>query len=80
MDAAYRIALMEAQATASPREIYCRIVRQDFFHLRNSECAIPAFVGVLNAMTYDGEVRRLQNRQSCRWYLVLREDEASTPL
>jgi hypothetical protein len=77
---ACRIALMEAEGTASPKEIYCRIVPWDFFHLRHSECATQAFVGVLNAVTYDGEVRRWQNRQSFRWYSVLREDEASTPL
>ncbi len=76
---ACRIALME-ERTASPKEIYCRIVRRGSFSFANSEFAIPAIVGVLNAMTDDGEVRCFEDGQGCRWSLVLREEEVSMPL
>ena len=68
---ACRIALMEAEGTASPKEIYCRVVRRGSFSFANSDFSIPEIVQALIAMTYDGEVRCLEEGQGCRWCLVI---------
>jgi hypothetical protein len=74
---ACRIALMEGQETASPKEIYDRITRRGSFSFVNSESAISSVVWMLNAMTDDGEVTRLEDGQTPRWCLALRAEEAS---
>jgi hypothetical protein len=68
---ACRIALMEVGETASPEEIHSRIVRRGSFTFGDADFALPAIVRALNAMAYAREVRRLEDSQGCRWYLVV---------
>jgi len=70
---ACRIALMEGEETASPLEIYSRIVRRSSFSFVNSDSAVSSIVEMLNSMTDDGEVGRLEDCQGRRWYRVQRE-------
>jgi hypothetical protein len=68
---ACRIALMEAEGTASPKEIYCRIVRRGSFSFVNPESSIPEIVRALIAMTHSGEARCLEDTQGFRWCLEI---------
>jgi hypothetical protein len=68
---ACRIALMEVGETASPEEIHSRIVRRGSFTFGDADFALPAIVRALHAMAYAREVRRLEDSQGCRWYLVV---------
>jgi hypothetical protein len=71
---ACRIALMEGEGTASGLEIYSRIARRGSLSFVNSELAVSSIVGMLNAMTDDGEVGCFEDYPGRRWYRILGEE------
>lgn len=76
---ACRVALMEAGGTASPDEIRTRIVRRGSFSFADSGSAEAEIIQTLEAMTDDGEVRRLDDSPQSLWQRIapLRESDTS---
>jgi hypothetical protein len=64
---ACRIALMEAEGTASLDEIRRRILRRGSFSFEDSTSADAAIIRAMEAMAHSGEVRRLEEGSQSRW-------------
>lgn len=64
---ACRIALMEAEGTASLDEIRRRILRRESFSFADSTSADAAIIRAMRAMANSGEVRRLEGESQPRW-------------
>jgi hypothetical protein len=64
---ACRIALMEAGGAAPLAEIHARIDRRGSFSFADGESPDEAILCALNAMTDDGELRRLEGRNQFLW-------------
>ena len=64
---ACRIALMEAEGTASLDEIHRRILRRESFSFADSTSADAAIIRAMGAMANSGEVRRLEEGSQPRW-------------
>ena len=74
---ACRIAMLETFEAVSPEEVHKRIVRRGSFCFADADSAMLSIIDELNALTYSGELSRIQVPSGVLWRRITPSDQTA---